>query len=227
MEEKENLWNSLASRKAHSTLVDFPDYDEKGQAICQVLIKTLSHDEHIKIQKDSMNECDRSFIEEKEKINRESDLYKDRYENIAAKHFLFHCCFEPDNPEKKLFPIPQQVGKLTQDEVNVLLKHYRTLQNQKGPLVAYLTGDQFEEWVTKLADSAEEGAYFLDRILPEAQIQLLLYMANQLSEKTKSPMVNCSPILQPNESIPNTKMDPPQLPEMKVSNPQPPRSKKQ
>jgi hypothetical protein len=210
--DKDNLWYTLSSRKLHSKLVDFPDYDENGKAICQILIKTLTQDDLIAIQKESTNECDRSFAEDKEKINRDSPVWQLRYDNITAKHFLFRCCYEPSDPDKKLFPTPLHVGKLTQDEVNVLVQHYRTLQNEKGPLIAYMNNGQMEDWVNKLANSAEEGAYFLDRILPEAQTQLLLYMASQLSAKTASPTDKFLLGSELNNSTENTKTDP-QLPQ--------------
>lgn len=186
--EKENLWNAIASRKTHTKLVDFPDYDENGKPFCQILIKTISLDDTVKIQKDATNECDKSFIEEKEKIDRNSKLYLDRYENIAAKHFLFHCCYEPTEPSKRVFPTPGQVGKLSQDEVSLLLLEHRRLQDSRSPFISNMTASEFENYVDDLAKSAEEGGYFLERILPDAKNQLLLSMATQLSALKQSQM---------------------------------------
>ena len=185
--EYSNAWAELASRKQPSKLVDFPAFDENGKPVCQVIITTLTHDDHVSIQKQATFECDRSFKDDK--LDRNSEIYIKRYENIVAKHFLFRACKDPENPTKSFFPTTDHVGQyLSNDEVAVLLKHYQTLQANRGPLIAYMTHNQFEEWVEKLATEAEEGPYFLDRILPEAQIQLMLYMAGQLwnSQMAKS-----------------------------------------
>lgn len=177
--EYSNLFADLAKRKQPTKLVDFPVYDEEGKPICQVVVRTLTHDDHIEIQKAATLETDRIYKDDK--VDKESKIYKERHDNITSKHFIFRACRDPENITKPFFPTPDHVGKhLSNDEIALLLQHYQTLQSDKGPLIAYMDDDRFEAWINKLAQSAEEGPYFLDRFLPEAKNQFLLYMARQL-----------------------------------------------
>lgn len=177
--EYSNLFMDLAKHKQPTRLVDLPVYDDNGNSLGQVLLKTLVHEDHEQIQKAATFECDRIYKEEK--ISQDSEIYKKRYDNVSAKHFIFRVCRDPENEEKPFFPTPDHVGKfLTNDQIVVLLRHYETLQNERGPLIAYMSNKQFEEWIDKLGKSAEEGPYFLDRFLPEAKDQFLMYMANLL-----------------------------------------------
>ena len=180
-ESKAGLWAELAKRKQPSKLIDIPIYDDKGKSIGQIIIRTLTHDDHIAIGKQGILECDRTFADDKDKIDRNHQLYRERLENVTAKHFLFRACRDPEDVEKPFFPTPDHVGKhLSNDEIAIILKNYQTLQDEKGPLFAYMTPDQLETWVETLATDAEQSGYFLDRILPAAQSQLILSMANQL-----------------------------------------------
>lgn len=203
-QEHSNLWFDLAKRSRPSKVVDFPALDEQGKPLCQVCIRTLTHDDHISIAKLSTIECDRTFSEEKN-IDRNGQLYRERLENISAKHFLFRCCRDPLE-DKPFFPTPDHVGRhLSNDEIAMLLKHYQTLQDERGPLIAYMTSDQMSDTIEKLVKDAENSPYFLDRILPEAQNQLILFMANQLWNYQTGKF---SPGLPPESSTTSTKTEP-------------------
>lgn len=210
-EPKENLWKLLASATMPSVVVDFPRFDANKKSVGQVKIKTLTHDDHIAIQKAATFDCDRSFKEDDKTIDRYSPAYKERYDNIASKHFVFKIVCEPTD-DKPIFPTPDHVGKvMTNDEITLLLTHYRTLQDQQGPILSYMLPSQFDEWVEKLASAAEgDGAYFLDRILREAQVQLLMSMAKQLWTYRTD---NLSPTAPPNESTSDTTKEPTLNPE--------------
>ena len=174
-----NLFDELSKRKQPSRLVDLPVKDENGESIGKIIIRTLVHDDNVEIQKAATLECDRIYKDEK--IDHNSDIYQKRFDNIAAKHFIFRACRDPENPEKPFFPTPEHVGKhLSNDEIMLLLRHYETLQSERGPVIAYMSDNQFEEWVGKLAKAAEDSPYFLDLFLPEAKDHFIMYMARQL-----------------------------------------------
>lgn len=177
--QEPNLFAELSKRERPSRLIDLPVYNEEGKSIGQVVIRTLVHDDNVEIQKAATLECDRIYKDDK--IDRNSDTYLKRYDNISAKHFIWRACRDPENPEKPFFPTPDHVGKyLSNDEISVLLLNYQTLQSERGPSIAYMDEKQFNEWVAKLGQAAEEAPYFLDRFLPEAKNQFLMYMAHQL-----------------------------------------------
>ena len=176
---KPNLFEELSKRKQPSKLVDLPIYNEDGNSLGKVFIRTLTHDDHVEIQKAAEFECDRVYKDQK--IDKHSDIYQKRLDNISAKHFIFRAVRDPEDIERPFFPTPDHVGRfLSNDQIALLLKDYEVLQSEYGPLIPYMTEPQFEEWITKLAQSAEEGPYFLDRFLPEAKDQLLMYLARQL-----------------------------------------------
>jgi len=173
------LFNDLSKRKQPTRLVDLPAFDEAGNPICQVLIRTLTHDDHVDIQRNATIECDRIFKDQL--IERDSKVYRERHDNITAKHFIFRSCRDPESENKPFFPTPDHVGRyLSNDEIAVLLQHYETLQAERGPVIAFMDDAKFEEWIAKLGKGAEEAPYFLDRFLPEAKNQFLMYMARQL-----------------------------------------------
>jgi hypothetical protein len=198
--EKSSLWAELAKVKQPTKLVDLPVYDDKGKSLGQVIIRTLLHDDHIAIDKQAVLECDRTFSEDKDKPDRTHQLYRERLYNITAKHFLFRCVRDPEDINKPFFPTPDHVGKyFSNNQIAILMKNYQTLEDEKGPLFAYMDSDQLNSFVETLATDAENNGYFLDRILPEAQNQLIVSMANLLwSYQTGK----SSPTLPPNESTP-------------------------
>ncbi len=174
-----SLFNDLQKRKQPTRLVDLPAFNENGEPICKVLIRTLTHDDHVEIQKNATLECDRIFKDQN--VDKDNKMYRERHDNITAKHFIFRSCRDPENENKPFFPSPDHVGRyLSNDEIAVLLQHYETLQSERGPVIAYMDDKQFEEWVEKLGKGAEASPYFLDRFLPEAKNQFLMYMARQL-----------------------------------------------
>lgn len=173
------LFGELSKRKQPTRLVDLPAFNEDGNPICKVLIRTLTHDDHVEIQRNATLECDRIFKDQN--VERDSKIYRERHDNITAKHFIFRSCRDPESENKPFFPSPDHVGRyLSNDEIAVLLQHYETLQSERGPIIAYMDDTKFEEWIAKLGKGAESSPYFLDRFLPEAKNQFLMYMARQL-----------------------------------------------
>lgn len=191
--EYSNLFDELSKRKQPTRLVDFPAYDEKGNPLCKVIIKTLTHDDHVEIQRLATIECDRIYKDQT--IERDSKIYRERHDNITAKHFIFRATRDPNNEEKPFFPTPDHVGKhLSNDEIALLLQHYETLQSDRGPIIAYMSDKSFEEWLERLGKAAEEAPYFLDRFLPEAKNQFIMYMAHQLWNSQTAKFSRGSPV---------------------------------
>jgi hypothetical protein len=180
-----NLWERFTRRERPSVVVDYPAFDEKGKSVCQVLIRCLTQQDHIAIQSKAMKETDKLFHDEGIIIQRdmtEDSAYRVRYDNIAAKYFIFEFLRDPENPTLPFAPTPDHIGKLLPNEVTVLMKHYQTLQDKQGTIIAYMSSEEMDAKITELAEAAERGGYFLDRFLREALDQLLMYMASQLSK---------------------------------------------
>ena len=177
-----NLFTLINSTPRIQVEVDYPQYNDDGTPIGKVVIRLLTHKEHIEIQGEAIAETDKLFSEEKVKIDQQSPYYRARHDNICAKYFLWRALRDPENPNLPLFPTPEQVERfLSNNQVATLEMVYRQLEDY-GPKLANMTIEDFERWVDKLATAAEgDFGSFLGRILPVAQIQLLMYQARELT----------------------------------------------
>lgn len=178
---KPNLWDVFTKRELPSLTIDFPANGPDGKPLCKVTIRVLSQADHIRIQTKAIAEADKLFADEGIKIDRDSQTYQDRYHNIAAKHFLFDILRDPESPNLPFAPTPDMIAaKLLPDEVAILMQQWKRLNDEQGTVIAYLAPDQLEAKIEELAKEAEKGGYFLERFLPEAKDQLLIFMANRL-----------------------------------------------
>jgi hypothetical protein len=202
MNEQTNTFDIIVARKRPVIIVDFPDYDEAGNAICRVGIRTLLHKDNLKIQAKAVAETDKHFKSEGVLIDRASEKYDDIYENIAAKHILFEVCRNPENDKFSFFPTPDSVLELSPEEVAVLLKNWRRWQAEVAPIQTQMTQKEIEEWVQRLSEAGPKGAYFLDSLVPLAMGQLMTYMASQLlSYQTDKSYVSTQPNENGQESL--------------------------
>lgn len=177
---KINSYTLLLQNPVPPIVTDYPRNDKDGNPICKIGFRMLEHEDHIKIQEQSDFECERSFKKEAKDIDKTSDIYLTRYKNISAKHWLFRCCLDPDNLTKSFFPHSDAVGTLPEDEVPVLLKRYLAYSEQGGPIINKMDQKEFNRWVEKIAQDAEQAPNFLGLALPEVQVRFLISMASQL-----------------------------------------------
>jgi len=79
--------------------------------------------------------------------------YADVYNNLAAIEILFRACRDVDDTSKNAFRTPHEIqAGLTSDEVGVMFHAYLTVQQELGPIVATMTDDEVETWITVLAE---------------------------------------------------------------------------
>jgi hypothetical protein len=180
--KQSNLFTLINTKPRIQVVTDYPQYNDDGTPIGKMVIRLLSHEEHIEIQGEAVAETERLFEKEKVTIDKASDYYKNRHDNICAKYFLWRALRDPENPLMPLFPTPETVGRyLTNNQVATIEIIYRQLEDY-GPNLTKMTNEDFERWVDRLATAAEgDFGSFLGRILPVAQVQLLMYQAKQLT----------------------------------------------
>src|ERR1700683_1623160 len=159
-----NLWEKLASEPLPVKVVDFPRYDQKGQAKVQVALRCLSHQDVIKIQSLAQAETDRMFKEEGHNLSRDnfrlSQMYVDRYKNIAAKHYLMGACRVPENHALPFFPTPDDIAKHCKlDEVTVLVEQHKQFELECGPIISLMSSEkEMQEWIERLVAAGKENA---------------------------------------------------------------------
>ncbi len=79
--------------------------------------------------------------------------YQNVYNNSAAVEVLFHACRKRDDAAEPFFPSRDAIRKsLTPDEVGVLMMHYYTAQSELGPIVAYMSEEEMEAWITRIGE---------------------------------------------------------------------------
>jgi hypothetical protein len=169
-------------RSPVSKIIDFPEYDDSGKPIAQVMIKVLSEGAHEEVQIAATKETARKLIDDK--IEPKSEMYKDLYEslyiNICSRHVLFKMCFDPENPSMTFFDTPDDVKKMSQLQIEYFNVEYQKLRDGH-PFFSMMTDADFEAKITEFADSMEQGADFLEhRLLSGMQINFTLYLIREL-----------------------------------------------
>jgi hypothetical protein len=110
----------------------------------------------------------------------ESAGYIDLLNINRTIELLFRACRRLEDSSKPLFPSKEWMrDNLTADILSVLINNYMTVQVECGPIVGDMTTDEIEDWIKKLTQAGEGGAYFLDSFSLVAFKSLVLFMANQ------------------------------------------------
>ena len=137
----------------------------------------LTQGEHTKINEQATFECERSFKKETKDIDHSSQIFKDRWDNICAKHFLFRCCVDPDDQNKPFFPYADAIDGFPPDEVAFLIARYRFYQNECGPLISSMDADEFGRWKERIIEDVESSADFLELCSPSTLARFIIFLA--------------------------------------------------
>lgn len=200
-----DLWSQITTLPRAHRVVPFPRNDRDGLPIGRVAITVLQGDEvtlsNFHAEKFA-REQSKKIIGEIPKSNERNESYAECFSSRASREILFRSCkrahdCEPDHrgvclvDHDKLtafFPTTEAIGKLSNDEIAVLMNHYLQTQAEVGPIVSLLTQSEFDSYIEVLAKggSADPLAF-----LSWAQRNdLLMYTASQLYALRT---VNCSP----------------------------------
>ena len=165
-----------------SKIIDFPEYDDSGRPIAQVMLKVLSEGAHEEVQIAATKETAKKLKDDN--IDPKGDMYKDLYEslfiNICSRHILFKMCFDPENTGMTFFDTPDDVKKLSQLQIEYFNVEYQKLRDGH-PYFSMMTDEDFEKKVEEFYVSMDKGADFLEhRLLSGMQINFTLYLIREL-----------------------------------------------
>jgi len=111
--------------------------------------------------------------------------YDDVYNNQAACEILFCACRRVGDMALPFFPSSSAIRQnMTPDEVGVLVRSYYIVQDEVGPIVATMSLEDAEAWVTRIRDG--ESGVPLAYLSPEATKQIVLSLASKDSAASEN-----------------------------------------
>lgn len=163
-------------------LIDFPEFDDNGKAVAQVIIKLLDENDHEWIQVQAAKETDTKLKDDK--IDQKSPTYKELYDsvynNIASRYVIYKMCLDPENKPFSLFTTVNEVGLLLPAQIEYFHIEYQKLRNG-NPTINVMTNEDLEKAIVDIHNDLETGASFLEhRLLPIVQVNFLLYLIEAL-----------------------------------------------
>jgi hypothetical protein len=173
------LWLKLQEMPRPHIVVDFPRKGLDGEPICQVGMWVLTQEEQVAAAA-TATKSTKNLLKELTLVQGEQSRgYEDVYGNEAAVEVLFRACRHPEDVKRPFFPNSAAVRKLSVDEVGVLMNFYYEAQAKLGPIVSYMTDDEYEIWVKRLAEGA--STFPLEHLSSALRNELMLRMALHLS----------------------------------------------
>lgn len=173
------LWAALMQLPRPSKDVDFPGKDPGGNPIGKLKMVVLTQAEHM-VCIAAADKVAKELIKEAKK-DEPTLAFDNLFHNAASVEVLARACRDFNDVERPAFPSPKQIRtKFTADQIGQLTRQYLQTQAELGPIVAWMTREEEDAWVAKLA---EGGSVFpISFLSVEAQDRLLLSLACRLQK---------------------------------------------
>ncbi len=182
-------WIAITQIPRPFRVLDFPRKDPvTGKPVAEVAVVVLTQEEQM-VCSAAAEKFARQIMKEAPKSDEARRGYDDLYNNAAAVEILFRACKCKDDVKKPFFPSPSEIRRvLSVDEVGALMMHYLTVQSEIGPIVARMTSEEVEAWISRLGEGG--SAIPLDLLSWDALKTLAFSLACRLhnsSTDTSSP----------------------------------------
>jgi hypothetical protein len=172
--EPSKLWLKLQEMPRPSKVVDFPRTDADGNPVEKLAMWVLTQEEQM-----ICSAAAEKFTREHLKDARVGEMgYDAIYTNAAAVEILFRACRNHEDLSRPAFPTPKALRSLPQNEVGVLFDNYLTVQLELGPIVANMSEEELNAWITRIGEGG--SAFPFDSLSWEMQRILALTMALRL-----------------------------------------------
>lgn len=151
------LWLHLTQIPRPFRLVDFPRKDPiTGDPAAKIRMQVLSQAECMASSAEAEAHT-RKMLKDQPKSTDMSRGYEDIFNNETSTQLLFRACRRDEEDGKwPFFPSPAHIrNNLTSDEVSVLVREYIILQVEVGPVIAGMTEDEVDLWVTRLVEAGD------------------------------------------------------------------------
>lgn len=148
-----SLFQKLTSTRRPHRVTEIPRKGPDGEPIAEVALVVLTQEEMNVAAAEAERRTRKLLGADVPKKEEAHSGYDDVYNNLAAVEILFRACKDPSDLSKSAFSTPHEIqAALTTDEVGVMFHAYLTVQQELGPIVATMTDDQVEGWITVLAE---------------------------------------------------------------------------
>lgn len=175
-----HIWHLLTQVPRPSRKVPLPrKLPGTSEPIGEVPIWPLTHGELIESNAAAEQRM-RTLFKDENKKDEVNLGYQHSFANELAVQHLWRACRDPDDLNKPAFPSPKAMSiQFTGDEIGVLYNHYLTVQSEVGPITAYMSDEEYEAWVRRIAEAGNSDPF--DSLSWDLQRTLVVSMASQLA----------------------------------------------
>src|SRR3990167_7746043 len=189
-------WLALTSIPRPTRAIPLPRLNDAGEPVGTVLMWPLTQEEIMSANAEA-DRFTKSLMKDAQKKDEANLGYHYNFTNEVAIQILYRACRDVDDVKRPTFPSPAQMrAAFTADEIGVLFDNYCTVQSEVGPIVAYMSDEEYEALILRLVEGG--SAFPFDSLSWEARKALVLFMALRL---TSCWMAMSSHGLQPGASL--------------------------
>jgi hypothetical protein len=177
-EEASDLWLALKVIPRPHRKVPFPrNLPGTKEPVGEVPIWPLTHGELLEA-----NAAADARVKTLFKDGKKDELnlgYNNSFANELAVQQLWRACRNPSDLQRPAFPSPKAMSlHMTSDEIGVLYNHFLTVQSEVGPITAYMSDEEYESWVRRIAEGGNADPF--DSLSWDLQRTLVVALASQL-----------------------------------------------
>lgn len=200
-----DLWAQITTLPRAHRVVPFPRNNADGVSVGSIAIVVLDSDDvmlaNINAEKYARDQY-KKIVGEIPKSDEHSPAFREAFNARATREIIFRSCYKSNecSPDlrgvcttdhaklAKLFPTMEAIGKLSTDELAVIMRHYMQTQAEVGPIVANMSQVEMDAWIEVLSKGGSAAPLAL--LTSDQASDLMMYMASRLCS---SPMDSDSP----------------------------------
>ncbi len=173
------LWLALTALPRPHRVVPFPrNMPGTDTPVGEIAMWPISQEEQMAANAEA-DRFTKKLLKDPQQKDQANLGYHHTYSNETSVQVLFRACRDPKNLERPAFPSPSHMrARLSTDEIGVLFNQYCTVASEIGPIVAYMSKEEREGFIARLADGG--SAFPFDTLSWEQQRILVSSMASQL-----------------------------------------------
>lgn len=147
------LFLRLSASARPSEVVDFPRKGPDGEPLGQVRITILTERDILASAVEAERFTQKMLRTPERPSDSVSQGYIDVYRHESAVQLIHRSCKRAEDAQARMpaFPSPHEIrDMMTPDEIGVLLESYFLVQAKYGPIVARMSAEDVEAWVSRL-----------------------------------------------------------------------------